>query len=119
MYGLPHGFDASFLVGKALDQVSFTGSQLILDFEADISLTVEGAFAHYSEIESEKARVEEVPISSSDLMLLLGAIINEAVGEPDGTLTLRFSNGRTFVCYDNATNFESYQLRHGEKFTIV
>jgi hypothetical protein len=52
-------------------------------------------------------------------MELLGAVVVAAQGDEDGTLTIRFDNGRTLRVYDTSTKYESYIITYPGKDIIV
>jgi hypothetical protein len=119
MYGLPKQFDSAFLIGRTLEQVSFNQNQIYLHFDGDVSITIEGSFAHYQPESQSGMKVLEVPVLESDLMKLLGFSISKVLTDKEGTLGLLFANGRMLKCFDKSPQFESYQIRHGVKTIIV
>jgi hypothetical protein len=52
-------------------------------------------------------------------MQLLGESVESAVATDDGTLSLNFTNGQTFECYDDTPMFESYRMRFGDEEIVV
>lgn len=119
MYGLPKDFSGEFLIGHSLEQICFNQNQVSLHFDGDIGITIEGSFSHLRSDSDLGEQVFDVPVSQSDLMLLLGSSISEAGGGKDGTLNLKFENGHTLRCFDKSREFESYQIRHGKDVIIV
>ena len=119
MYGLPENFDGSFLIGRNLEMICFNANQIYLHFDGQVTITIEGTFSHqHAQSESDTA-VISVPVSQSDLMQLLEHQISAISGDKDGTLTLVFDDGQILRCYDQFPDYESYQIRHGDKVIIV
>jgi len=118
MYGLPKGFDASEFVGQELVQICFTANTISLAFDGDVLVTLLSSFG-YSTTSNEVNRRETVPVSSSDLMHLIGKSVRSASAEPDGTLTLVFQDGATFTCLDDSREYESYSIHIGDREIIV
>lgn len=119
MYGLPENFDGSFLIGRTLEMICFNANQIYLHFDGQVTITIEGSFSHQRAQSGSDTQVLSVPVSESDLMQLLEHKITGVSGEKDGTLTLVFDDGQILKCYDQLPNYESYQIRHGEKVIIV
>ncbi len=113
MYGLPKDFDASFLIGRTLEQVCFSQNQVSLHFDDNITLTIESAFAYKTQ------QVVNVPVHESNLMELLGASASMAHGAENGTLSLTFDNGQSLKVYDTTKLYESYTITYRGKVIIV
>ena|SRR6266851_6360151 len=118
MYGLPVDFNSEFLVGRVLEQVCFNENQISLRFDADVGITIEGAYAYQDTPLAEDAPTMHAPASSSRLMQLLGHSVSRAEGTPEGTLSLFFENGHALRCFDTP-GYESYQIRLGDRVIIV
>ena len=119
MYKLPESFDGKFLVGRVFEQVCFNQNQIYLHFDSDVHIIIESSFSHqYSEFEKDY-KVINVPVLESDIMQLLGSSILKVCGDKEGTLCLFFDNGHILRCYDNSTQYESYQIQHGKTLIIV
>jgi hypothetical protein len=118
MYGLPADFDGKILIGRNLEQVSFTENQILLNFDRDVSIDIGSAFSHRP-LESIFTARTEVPVTVSDLMWLLGRSVSDASGDDEGTLRVRFDNGHIVEIFDTSPQYESYQIRYGEKVIIV
>ena len=116
MYGLPPGFDASRFVGRTVEQVSFSENTVHLAFDEDVGITISSSFSHSTgRGVFRSARVMSVPVSDSRLMQLAGASVESAESTDEGTLTLRFTNGHVFECYDDSPMYESYHLTFGDE----
>lgn len=119
MYGFPSGFDASRFVGRTLELVSFSENTVHLSFDETVSITIESCFAHWTQGDVGHSHRRTVPVSDSQLMQMLGASIESAEAASDGTLTLRFTNGHMFACYDDAPMYEAYRMRFGDEEIFV
>lgn len=119
MYGLPSGFDASRFVGRTLEQVSFSVNTVHLSFDEAVCITIESSFTHTTGRGMSQADRKNVPVSESRLMHLLGESIESAEAAINGTLTLRFTNGQVFECYDDTPMYESYRMRFGDEEIVV
>ena len=117
MYGLPVDFDASFLIGRTLEQVCFTANQVIFNFDAGVRIVVEAAFSVALQ-GATSLRIVEVPCSDSDVMRLLERRISDASGSRDGTLTVTFVD-EVLAIYDNSREYESYQIWQGDTVLYV
>ena len=118
MYGLPETFDGSFFIGCRLEIISFTETTICLGFGNNISVTVSSSFQHC--IPNEKdPEIQQVPLSSSHLMQLVGQSVEAVNAEQQGTLTLRFNEGHIFRCFDDTGNYECYQITHGNEEIYV
>lgn len=119
MYRFPTGFDTSRLFGCVLEQVSFSANTIHLSFGNDVSITIESCFAHSTGGDLDRSDQEHLPIRESRLMQLVGESIESAQASPDGTLSLKFSNGHALASYDDAPQYEAYRLNLGEEEIIV
>ena len=120
MYGLPKGFNGSFLVDGVFEMVCFSQNQVCLHFSNEVMVTIEGSFSFSCPQSEDVERVMDVPVHQSALMTLLGASVSEVQGSEDGTLQLFLDNGYVLKCYDSlAPQYESYRIRCGDKVIIV
>ena len=130
MYGLKPDVDLSFFVGKDLTQVAvgafdvqfhFSGPMpASLDIAQDtVSLAVQNQIEHSSKgIVNEWDGDENMPLSAASLLGLLGSSVVSVQGDPDGTLTLEFSNGDVVTVFD-CEHYEAYQICHGDQRIYV
>lgn len=118
MYGLPRALDLSFFKGARLLQACIGANELILNFDQEISITIESTFRILSK--NGKDRVfSRPPLAAEPLVELLDSVVTSSSGETEGTLTLSFSNGTVLEVFDSSKQFESYQIRHGEHQYVV
>jgi hypothetical protein len=115
MNGLPDDFDPVPLLGRTLEQVSFTENQVILHFSDGLHITIENSFSYQKDSSSAFCHKLEVPVKQSDLMQLLGHSIINVVDEGEGTLRISFENGATIKCYDPLGPYESYHISYPGK----
>jgi hypothetical protein len=118
MHGLPIDFDGGFFVGRVLQQVCFNENQISLRFDSDVGITIEGAYAYQDTPVAEDTLTLHPPASSSSLMQLLGHSVSRVESTREGTLSLFFDNGHGLRCFDTP-HYESYQIRHGARVTIL
>ena len=113
MYGLPADFDSGIFVGRTLEMVCFAVNLFGLHFGKDIFVQVNGEYSLQMDPQSEP-EIIEVPEFHAGLTKLLEQTISNASATRDGTLTLHFSGGAVFTCYDRTPGYESYEISIGE-----
>jgi hypothetical protein len=130
MCGLKADVDLSFFVGKDLTQVvvgsynvqfHFSGPvPASLDVAQDtVSLAVQNQIEHSSKgVVTEWDGDENMPLSAASLLGLLGPSVVSAHEDPDGTLTLEFSNGGVVTVFDGE-HYEPCQIYHGDQTIYV
>jgi hypothetical protein len=119
MYGLKPDVDLSFFVGRELNQVAvglanvqfnFDGPVLSAGVQSLLSLSVQSQVEHSSKgIVKEWDGGENMPLSAASLLGLIGSSVVAVQGDPDGTLTLEFSNGDVVRVFDTE-GYEAYQI---------
>ena len=110
MYGLPKNFDGSILEGATLELIGFAQYHVDLHFDNKVSITIFSSFIH-QEHEGSTSKIVKVPVSESNLMLLLGRRTITDLGDGDGTLILELDNGHKLCCLDDSRQYESYTIR--------
>jgi hypothetical protein len=118
MYGLPPDFDFTVFAGRRLEQICFAEYQINLHFDGEVGIGVESTFS-YDSGRRQPTQVVEVPVTTSDLMGLLGHQVSEAREEKAGTLVLVFDNDHTLRIFDDSREYESYRVWVGQKEIIV
>jgi hypothetical protein len=128
MYGLKPDTDLSFFVGRELNQVAvgsynvdfnFDGPVLALGVQDLLSLIVQSRIEHSAKGSvSEWEGDENNPLSAASLLGLVGRSVVSVHGDPDGTLTLTFSNGDVVTVFDRE-GYEAYQIRNGDQRIYV
>jgi hypothetical protein len=119
MYGLPPDIDLTFFHGRALQQVCIGLHEAILRLDGDIELTVQTDIGHRSAIGEITAVYKTIVPAAGALSRLLGASVVGAHAEPPGTLVLRFDTAESIEIYDSSAEYESYQIKCGDKLTVV
>jgi len=119
MYGLPAGFDGSRLVGRTLEQVSFTTNTIHFSFDDDVSITLESSLLHSRPGEPADSGRMRVPVRDSRLMQLVGMAVRSVDGSSDGTLSLTFTNDHRVSFFDDRPEYEAYCIRVGRDVIVV
>ena len=116
MFGLPESFDSSFLVGHTLLQACIGQNEVILRFDGELEISVEG---HFSVRSGGESRLFESSVDGgiASLDFLYQPIVG-ASGTVDGTLNLEFPTG-SIELYDSSAHYESYQIQHGSRVYVV
>jgi hypothetical protein len=118
MYGLENNVSLGFLKGRQLIQILVGAHQLILRFDKDVSISVEGDFDHKRGNHS-LLTVARLPGAASTLLLLIGQTITTAENAGEGETRLHFSNGETLCLIDSNETGESYEIQGPEADVIV
>lgn len=118
MYGLDTSIDLSFLRGREVVQIAIGIHQVIFGFDADVSITVEGAFQYAARGECSKWG-PGMPDAATPTLRLLGRTVREVQGHSDGTLKIGFSNGDYLTILDASKQYESYQISSPGKTIVV
>jgi hypothetical protein len=63
--------------------------------------------------------IEDARSASGPLVALVGGSIARARGFPNGTLELFWANGSRLEILDTWSEYESYEIRHGDTLLIV
>lgn len=83
-----------------------------------MSIIIMGSFI-FQHNSNEKANIQKVPVSSSDLMVIVNQIVSHAEASEDGTLSLHFDNEKVLMILDGSRQYESYMINIGDKEIIV
>ena len=118
MYGLPADFDSRIFVGRTLELVCFAAYQINLHFDQEIGVQVGGEYSLQMDTGSEPEIIEP-PEFHAGLTKLLEQTVSNASSTRDGMLSLQFSNGAVFTCYDRTPGYESYEISIGDRHIIV
>ena len=128
MYGLKPDIDLSFFVGRELNQVAvesynvdfnFDGPVLALGVQDLLSLTVQSRIGHSCKgTVNDWEGAENNPSSAASLLGLVGKSVVLVHGDPDGTLTLTFSNGAVATVFDQE-GYEAYRICNGDERIYV
>jgi hypothetical protein len=118
MYGLPADFDGRIFVGRTLELVCFAAYHFNLHFDQHIGVQVNGEYSLQMDPGFEPEIIEP-PDFHPGLTKLLEQPVKDASGSRDGTLTIHFSSGAVFTCYDRTPGYESYYIHIGDRWIIV
>ena len=120
MHRLPRDFDTSVFNGIALELVSFTENSIHFQFDRRISITLESSYAYHFDSSAGGVEKNDVPVTESRLMSLVGHIVQTAEIDDDGTtLRLRFGGGRILECFDKTPQYESFRIAIGDREVLV
>ncbi len=88
---------------------------------SDTGISVEMSYSHRHGNEEYEWKPDlHMPLSGScSVLLLIGASIVDFHGDPDGTLSLQFTNGDSLTFFDETTMYEAYHIWHGNDPLIV
>jgi hypothetical protein len=89
---------------------------ITLGLDEEVSISLLSSFVHKTK---DVELRDVVPVAGSRLMRLIGARVQAAKGDVDGTLTLTFDDGQILECLDDSDQYESYQIRNGTNETVV
>ena len=117
MHGLPQDIELRFFVGSALEQLCFSEHQVILKFDRRIVVSVESEFR--LAFENVDIRFSNPLVAAAAFVQFLPRRIESVSHRTDGTLTLIFEGAYLFEVFDTSAVYESYQVHHGEKLTVV
>lgn len=116
MFGLPDGLDVNFFLGAVLTQVCIGSNEVIVRFDRDIDVTIEG------DVEIGDERGKKMYGRPPDYGRATVPFLQEAVTRVDvssgGTLTLQLQSG-SIAIIDSHAHYESYQIRHGHDLYVV
>jgi len=118
MYGLDSDVSLTFLHGRELIQILVGAYQLILRFDGDVSISIEGTFDHRRGARS-LLTATELPAAACTLLPLIGHSIKTAENVGGGEIRLDFSNEETVCLMDSNKDTESYQIDGPGKQLIV
>ena len=110
MYELPNSFDPSTFNGRILDVVSFSANSIVLVFEADLRITIGGAYAHEIPGEAPILKRADMSTAESRLMGLAGKRVTQASSADRKTLVLEFEDGRVVKCIGDCDEYECYHI---------
>lgn len=118
MFGLPSDIDLTFFNDRQLLQVCIGANEIILNFDDELSLTIESDMCYRTSAGEVRVFSNSVKAAAT-LVQLIDSTVQTAYRIEPGTLALRFSNGDTLEVLDSNADFESYQIGHGQRFIVV
>jgi hypothetical protein len=109
MYGLSKKTDLSFLIERQLEQVAIGLYQVQLNFDQDVSISLECKFDHTSNGKS-LITSENLPSSASSLLQLIGSKLIRVENHGNGNIEIIFSDQSIVKIFDDSESYESYQI---------
>jgi hypothetical protein len=118
MYGLDKNIDLAFLKGREIIQIAIGVHQVIFAFDDDVTISVENHFQYLFNDGSSEWRPGAKHVAAKTVQLL-GSVVEEVLGQENGTLELTFSNGDRLVITDENKNCEAYNItRRGQTIVV-
>lgn len=118
MYPLEKNIDLSFLIGRTLRQVCVESHQVLLNFDQDLTITVEEDCL-LSIGADLKAISANNPMESKELALLLDQKIEQAKPVDEANLLLEFSGARHLTLLGASDKYECYSIIDWENHIAV
>ena len=126
MYGLPENIDLSFFEGAILLQVCVGAHDLILNFDKDISVSIESTIAIEKKSKSGATKqlssnqtYEDYSQAATPVAAFLDRSISSVKHDTTGTITIQFQQFGSISIFDNNKNYESYNIKRGNEEVIV
>jgi len=119
MYGLDKDEELSFFVEKQLEQVCFGWVSINLNFDGDITLSLECTFKHVTKHGQVFLGDSSEPISCGSLLTLLASSVKRVDNIGEGTIELFFSNGDKVRVYDSNEGTAWYNITFPEGRIVV
>jgi len=123
MYGFPADLNPSVFGNKRLVQLRLLENCVFLDFEEEVEIVPRDRALETVQIRVDSCLTytshdgatehEDVPHRNMNLNSLVGAVVVRATVDEASTLTLDFGGGRTLSCYEDAANYECYNITFG------
>jgi hypothetical protein len=110
VYGLHHDVDLSFLMRREVLQVCIGMFQVQIHFDQNVSISVEARLQYTDRAGKTFEWLPNKPSQAATTVDLLGLVISDLRPEPNGTLTLIFSDIAKLIIFDDHKRHESYQI---------
>lgn len=118
MHGLTSDVDLEFIVGREVIQIAIGVHQVIVAFDQNLKISIEGEFEYITKVARVKWRPSASEVAAKTVGLL-GLRVGSISSQTDGALELSFSNGDRLVLKDTNPEYESYQIVTSEKTMVV
>jgi hypothetical protein len=115
MYGFPTDFDCKTFIGRNLDMVSYTSTQVHLNFSGGIFVTINGGFSHTAH---GNERSLKMPVFYPEFIHLCDKAVIDAYVVDNKNLHIIFENQERICIYDDP-NYESYEINQDGKRMII
>jgi hypothetical protein len=120
MHGLRQDIDLSFLYGRELVQLAIGLYQIILRFDEEVAISVEGEFRYFDGQDEWAWRPEPgSSLCAAHVASSLGMTIDSVRGDANGTLVLVFSNSHRLTLMDANKEYESYDITRAGQTIVV
>lgn len=110
--------ELKFLLGLPLFQVCIGANEVILNFDEDVSITVESTIS-FHDAGGHKAIYSPLQSAALALVKLLSSKIDGLSLDQDGTLSLHFGTGDTLIVHKDPGPYESYHVKRQREVYIV
>lgn len=118
VHGIPDSDTFAFIEGRVLEQLCFGQPSLILNFDDDLSITVEGSLG-IALPGAEEITVDDALGVASTLVRLISDVVADTGVSDSRSISLTFGGGQILRLIDNSEQYESFQIRHGDHLIIV
>ena len=118
MYGLPTDESFQFLIGRSLDQVCFGRYQVIFNFDAAVSISVEGGLGVRLPGAEETIVVDSRDVANV-LVSAVGTRVVDVQVDDTRSLSLSFEDGLWLRVIDDQEEIESFTVSHGGPLIVV
>ncbi|WP_395543143.1 DUF6188 family protein [Neotabrizicola sp. sgz301269] len=110
--------ELNFLLGLPLLQVCMGANEVILNFDGEVSITIE-AMISFRDTSGNEVNYSNLRSAASALVTLLPSSVDWLSMEENGTLILHFRAGCTLLIHKDSDMFESYQVRRADEVYVV
>jgi hypothetical protein len=109
MYGISRDTNLDFLCGRELIQVLVGQYQVILRFDAETTISVEGEFDHVVNGKSQLVD-RSLPMSAASLLRLIAKKVDKVEILAMSSVRIGFSNGDQVFLKDSNQGTESFEI---------
>jgi hypothetical protein len=110
--------ELNFLLGLPLSQVCMGANEVILNFDANVSITIE-AMISFRDTSGNQVSYSNLRSAAPALVAQVSSSIDGLSMEENGTLSLRFGTGCTLLIHKGSDMFESYQVKRADEVYVV
>jgi hypothetical protein len=118
VYKLPQDFDGNDFVGQTLSEMTFTPNTVSFIFGPGLVITTLSVYS-YRLAENEESRVEQVPMSCTKVLGLIGKVVMRVSIIDERNLRLTFIGGGELNYIDDSDAYESYSIKIGDRELTV
>jgi hypothetical protein len=110
--------DLSDLLGKSVEQICLGLHQVILRFDKDLYISIEGQFS-IGDKSFKGDRRGDCRVAANDFAKLIGCNILSATVPSEDSVVIMFSNGMTLSAFDSSDHYESFQIKLPNQLIVV